>query len=48
MEYCKVAVTEKAPRLDNKTIISIEKNGYIDNQQNLVLRKAEVITLIMT
>lgn len=46
MELCKVIATEEAPQLSNETIISIEKTGYIDTLQNLILRKAEVISVL--
>ena len=46
MELCKVIATEKANQLTDGTIISIEKTGYIDIRQNLILRKAEVITAL--
>lgn len=46
MELCKVIATEKANQLTDGTIISIEKTGYIDIRQNLIIRKAEVITVL--
>lgn len=46
MELCKVVATEKSTKLTNGKIISIEKTGYIDTRQNLILRKAEVTTVL--
>jgi molecular chaperone GrpE (heat shock protein) len=46
MEYCKVVDTREAPDLENETIISVVRNGYIDKGHNQALRKAEVITVL--
>lgn len=46
MEFCKVVATENSPELDNGSIIAIEKPGYIDTRKNLILRKAEVLTVL--
>jgi len=46
MDYCKVTDTQEAANLENETILSVVKNGYIDNQRNITLRKAEVITVL--
>ncbi|MCP4110468.1 MAG: nucleotide exchange factor GrpE [Desulfobacteraceae bacterium] len=46
MDYCKIADTKDISGLENETIISVIKNGYIDKQQDIVLRKAEVITVL--
>ena len=44
--YCKVVDTRESANLENETIISVVKNGYIDEQNNRVLRKCEVITVL--
>ncbi|MEA3544371.1 MAG: nucleotide exchange factor GrpE [Thermodesulfobacteriota bacterium] len=46
MELCKVVATENSPELDNGSIIAIEKPGYINTRKNLILRKAEVLTVL--
>ena len=46
MEYCKIIETREHPELENETILEIVKNGYIYKQDNMVLRKAEVITVL--
>ena len=46
MEYCKIVDTRKAANMENETILSVVKHGYIDKQQGRVLRKAEVITVL--
>ena len=46
MEYCKIVDTRKAVNMENETILSVVKHGYIDKQQGRVLRKAEVITAL--
>jgi molecular chaperone GrpE (heat shock protein) len=46
MKYCKVLDTQESVDLENETIISVVKNGYIDEQHGRVLRKAEVITVL--
>ncbi|MEA1867932.1 MAG: nucleotide exchange factor GrpE [Thermodesulfobacteriota bacterium] len=46
MDYCKVVDTAESAGLRDETILSVVKNGYIDTQQNTVLRKAEVITVL--
>jgi len=46
MEYCKIIETREHPELENETILEIVKNGYIYKQDNVVLRKAEVITVL--
>ncbi|MBF0202713.1 MAG: nucleotide exchange factor GrpE [Desulfamplus sp.] len=45
MTLCKVVETRSDPELENETIISIVKNGYINMADGTVLRKAEVITI---
>ncbi len=46
MDYCKVVDTKDVSGMENEMIISVVKNGYIDKQQDIVLRKAEVITVL--
>ncbi|OQY52095.1 MAG: nucleotide exchange factor GrpE [Desulfobacteraceae bacterium 4572_89] len=46
MEYCKVIETRGHPGLENETIIEVVKNGFLNQQDNQVLRKAEVITVL--
>jgi len=46
MKYCKVADTRNVEGMENETIISVIKKGYIDTEKNAVLRKAEVITAV--
>jgi molecular chaperone GrpE (heat shock protein) len=46
MGYCKIIETREHPELENETILEIVKNGYIYKQDNVVLRKAEVITVL--
>lgn len=45
MEYCKVLETKPVSDMENETILSVVKTGYINTEQNSVLRKAEVITV---
>ncbi len=44
--HCKVVDTKQDIEKENETILSVVKNGYMDIGQNLVLRKAEVITVM--
>ena len=46
MEYCKIADTKQASDLENETILDVIKTGYMDNRNDIVLRKAEVITVL--
>ena len=45
MEYCEIVETREMPGLENETILSIIRTGYIDKQHKTVLRKARVITV---
>lgn len=45
-ELCKVIETRPDETLDNETILTILKTGYLDANSNTVLRKAEVITVL--
>ena len=46
MDLCKVVETVRSPDEEDEYIVSIEKNGYMDTERNLVLRKAEVKTVL--
>lgn len=46
MDSCKIVDTREAADMDNETILSVVKNGYMDKEQGKVLRKAEVITVL--
>jgi molecular chaperone GrpE (heat shock protein) len=46
MDLCKVIETMRVPDEKNEHILCIEKNGYMDTERNLVLRKAEVKTVL--
>ncbi|MDM8553804.1 nucleotide exchange factor GrpE [Desulfococcaceae bacterium HSG7] len=46
MEYCKIADTRQADDMENETILDVIKKGYRDNRKDIVLRKAEVITVL--
>ena len=46
MEKCIIVETEENSELENETIISIVKKGYINTEEKVILRKAEVITAV--
>ena len=46
MDHCKVIDTRSEPKMENQTILSVVKNGYINRKTGDVLRKAEVITVL--
>lgn len=46
MEHCKVVETKPEPDRENETILSVLKSGYMDRKRNIVLRKAEVVTVL--
>ncbi|MBW2368582.1 MAG: nucleotide exchange factor GrpE [Deltaproteobacteria bacterium] len=46
MGFCKIVDTQPKPEMENETILSIVKHGYVDNQNGTVIRKAEVITVL--
>jgi len=46
MNLCKVVETRPDPDLENETILSIVKNGYMNRSDGTVLRKAEVVTVL--
>ena len=45
MTQCKILETKPDPNLANETLLKIIKNGYINNYDGTILRKAEVITV---
>lgn len=45
MGQCKIVATKIDPKLDNETIIAVQKKGYVDTARNCILRKAEVVTI---
>ncbi|MBF0200884.1 MAG: nucleotide exchange factor GrpE [Desulfamplus sp.] len=46
ISLCKVVETRAEPGVDDETIISVLKKGYIDTRDGSVLRKAEVVTVL--
>ncbi|QTA89230.1 nucleotide exchange factor GrpE [Desulfonema magnum] len=46
MDHCKVIDTKAIHSMENETILSIVKNGYMNKEENAVLRKAEVVTVL--
>lgn len=46
MDYCKIVDTKPSEDMEDETILSVVKSGYINKEQNIVLRKAEVITVL--
>ncbi len=46
IDYCEVVETREMTALENETILSVVKNGYIDGKENTFLRKAQVITVL--
>ncbi|WP_186441322.1 nucleotide exchange factor GrpE [Desulfamplus magnetovallimortis] len=46
MSLCKIVETRQDLTLDNETILSVVKNGYINIEDGTVLRKAEVVTVL--
>ncbi len=46
IKYCKVLDTRESIDQENESIISIVKEGYLDTKQEIVIRKAEVITVL--
>ncbi len=46
MDSCKVVDTRSSETLENETILEIVKNGYVNQDEGKVLRKAEVITVL--
>ncbi len=45
IRQCKVVSTDADPDLDNETIITVQKKGYVDTARGTILRKAEVVTV---
>ena len=46
MDSCKVVDTRGSDTLEDETILEIVKNGYVNQDEGTVLRKAEVITVL--
>ncbi len=46
IDYCKIVATQESVGLENGTILSVVKTGYIDERNNKIYRKAEVITVL--
>ena len=46
MESCKVVDTETSDTLEDETILSVVKKGYMRKDNGKVLRKAEVVTVL--
>ena len=46
MDFCKVVDTRVSDTLEDETILEIVKNGYVNQDEGTVLRKAEVITVL--
>ncbi len=44
-QYCKIIDTKPDPGLENETVLEVLKTGYINTDKNIVLRKAEVVTV---
>jgi molecular chaperone GrpE (heat shock protein) len=45
VDLCRIVSIESVPGAENERIIRVEKTGYIDKEHNLVLRKADVVTV---
>jgi molecular chaperone GrpE (heat shock protein) len=45
VEQCLIVDTKKSPERTNEEIIAVLKRGYRDAARNIVLRKAEVVTV---
>lgn len=46
MKLCRIVDTQESRDLENETILSVVKKGYIQQKEAKVLRKAEVITVL--
>lgn len=46
MDTCKVVETRASETMEDETILEIVKNGYANQDEGKVLRKAEVITVL--
>lgn len=46
IDCCKIVDTRRAPESENETILTVLKNGYVDQRNGSVIRKAEVITVM--
>ena len=45
VDQCRVIETKKEPAQENEEILFVEKKGYVDRGRNVILRKAEVVTV---
>ncbi|MBW2613080.1 MAG: nucleotide exchange factor GrpE [Deltaproteobacteria bacterium] len=46
MALCKIIDTRVEPKMENETILSVVKKGYVRKKDGAILRKAEVITVL--
>lgn len=46
IDCCKIVDTRREPESENETILTVLKNGYVDQRNGSVIRKAEVITVM--
>jgi len=46
MDTCKVVETRASETMEDETILEIVKNGYANQDEGKILRKAEVITVL--
>ncbi len=44
-EQCRIVETKRMPERKDEEILTVLKKGYIDTKENVVLRKAEVVTV---
>jgi molecular chaperone GrpE (heat shock protein) len=44
-EQCRIVETKQMPEKEDEEILAVLKKGYLDREENLVLRKAEVVTV---
>ncbi len=44
-EQCRIVETKRMPEKEDEEILAVLKKGYVDREENLVLRKAEVVTV---
>ncbi|MBI4678872.1 MAG: nucleotide exchange factor GrpE [Elusimicrobia bacterium] len=45
LNCCKVVETREAGHMEDETILTVVKKGYLNRRENRVLRKAEVVTV---
>ncbi|CAK8712215.1 hypothetical protein GCAAIG_01525 [Candidatus Electronema halotolerans] len=44
-EQCRIVETKQMPEKEDEEILDVLKKGYIDREENRMLRKAEVVTV---